>query len=85
MCEDVTDRITVESVAVQDNGIRIPQCPRCEQPIMIEYGLSTGKFGPCPWEDCDAWVAHEVEVTSLAFDTREEAKRYHETDRERDR
>lgn len=74
----ITDRTTTDSISVQDNGIRLPHCPSCERPIMLPYGLSTGKFGQCPWEDCSAWLAHEVEVTSLAFDSREEAKRYHE-------
>lgn len=45
---------------------------------MMEYGLSTGKFGQCPWEDCGAWLAYDVEVTVTAFDTREEAKEMHE-------
>jgi len=74
----VTDRITAESVGVQDNGIRIPHCPRCDQPIMIEYGLSTGKFGPCPWEECDAYLTHDVTVVTVACDTREGAKAHFE-------
>lgn len=66
--------IVHKSIAVQDNGIRIPSCPECSQPVMIEYGLSTGKFAECPWEDCGAWLAYTVEVTAEAYETREEAK-----------
>lgn len=66
--------IVHESIAVQDNGIRIPYCPVCDQPVMIEYGLSTGKFAECPWEDCGAWLAYKVEVTIEAYETREAAK-----------
>ena len=66
--------IVHESIGVQDNGIRIPNCPECGEPVMIEYGLSTGEFAQCPWEDCDAWLAYEVEVTVESYVTRQEAK-----------
>ena len=66
-----------DSIGVQGNGIRIPSCPECDQPVMIEYGLSTGSFSQCPWEDCGAWLAYKVEVTAEAYETRKEAKEAH--------
>ena len=77
MSDTALSEIVHESISVQDNGIRIPSCPECGQPVMIEYGLSTGKFGACPWEDCNAWLAHAVKVTTEAYETHEQAEEAH--------
>jgi endogenous inhibitor of DNA gyrase (YacG/DUF329 family) len=74
MAQTPIAEIVHDSVSVQDNGIRIPACPECGNPVMVAYGLSTGKFGACPWEDCGAWLAYEVEIGVETHETRQAAK-----------
>lgn len=78
MSSEATGQITLHNVTVEDRGIRISECPRCGNPIVLDIALKTGTFGECPWEDCGAWVAYDVNVTATAFNTRAAAKAKHE-------
>lgn len=55
------ETLEYEKIGVEDNGIRV-HCPRCGNPVVTEYRLSSDESGPCPWEDCDAVLEYEVSV-----------------------
>jgi hypothetical protein len=53
-------------------------CPRCENPVEKEFVLKTGEYGACPWDECDAILAHKVEIETTAVDTKDDAQEVYE-------
>lgn len=75
----MSDTSHYERISVEAGGVRIPACPRCGSPLVIDRSIERATFGQCPNGGCGAWIAYDVSVTAVALNDRESAKYHFET------